>query len=446
MTFDGEGKIALIRQSWDQGSLLKQVEVIGRSGQNWPIRDSKEQISLIAKCAKGAGAPAAPTEGIPTRSRGGSTNILRDPHASLNLFASREESDDTPTGIISPYAGTRPRQRSLTEILGDEPEEPGSPSEGRNRSRSPSKAIAPKIGAGKNFQPMRLFDTDAADAGSDSHERKQSPDRLVRPHPTKYQHFDFDDGSQVQEAHVPKPANDAAARTTKGNSSWSFEDFTTPQKPVAQRAIHRARDARHFGADNDVLANTPAPNAQVIKARRDAEPHFELIDDGPKINDPRDTGRNPRGTAHNDGLHLYDNRFHIADGSVPSPGPPPLGNITNLKSRGKDFEAHFSMADKSPANDDEPAKPVPEDRKKAVRMMESNWSTYDKSPVSHKENSNPNSKRTGDERGINIGGDGMGGKKGSARGWMTGEGEEEDAVPGKQQGRGPPNKSDFWDF
>jgi hypothetical protein len=155
----------------------------------------------------------------------------------------------------------------------------------------------------------------------------------------------------------------------------------------------------------------------------------------------------PRGTLHNEGLHLYDNRLHTEDGTVPSPGPAPLGNITNLKDRRKDFDAHFDMTDQSPhhAHAAEPVK-VSEDRKKAVRMMESNWSNYDASPVSRKENDI----FQGDapkERGIVIGGDGMGGKKGTARGWLHGEEDDEPAPTTKKGGRGPPTKSDnFWDF
>ncbi|KAG7293073.1 hypothetical protein NEMBOFW57_003119 [Staphylotrichum longicolle] len=443
VTFDREGKITQIRQSWDQGCLLKQVEVIGRSGQNWPIRDSKDQISLIAKCAKGDGVAPTTAEARPTRSRGSSTNAMRDPHASLDLFASRDEIDETPEAVVSPYAGTRPHQRSFTEILGDEPEEPSSPSAGRERSQSPSKAIAPKAGS-KNFQPMRLFDVEEKDADYHSHEARMAADRVVRPDPKKYQHFELDDGSEDQDVPTPKPAapKPAADRKSKHGSNWSFDDFVTPQKPVATRGLHRARDVRHWSEDNEVLENTPAPNAAVPKPRRDAEAHFELIDDGPKSDEPRNAGL-PRGTLHNEGLHLYDNRLHTEDGTVPSPGPAPLGNITNIKDRRKDFDAHFDMTDASPHHKEanEPTK-VPEDRKKAVRMMESNWSPYDESPVSRKENDNPK----GTERGIVIAGDGMGGKKGTGRGWLHGE-EDEPAPIAKKGIRGPPTKSDnFWDF
>lgn len=489
MTFNGEGKITAIRQSWDQGSLLKQVEVIGRTGQNWPIRDSKAQISLIAKCVSGDNAAAATPEALPTRSRGSSTNAMRDPHASLDreLFAPLEERENTPSAIVSPYAGRRPRQRSFTEILGDEPieqpgspsngrersqspskaiapkigagknfqpmrlfdedvEEPGSSSNGRERSQSPSKAIAPKIGAGKNFQPMRLFDTDENDTATETQERARSPERVVRPHPKKYQHFDFDDGSETPQAPAPKAAEN---RKSKHDSNWSFDDFTTPVKPVASRGMHRARDVRHWGADNEVLENTPAPHAAVPKPRRDAEAHFELIDDGPASDEPRNIGRPPRGAqvALNEGLHLYDNRLHVEEGANPTPAAAPLGNITNLKDRRKDFDAHFDFTDDSAHHSgaNEPVK-VPEDRKKAVRMMESNWSAYDESPVSRKENDNPNAKRApGEDRGIVIAGDGMGGKKGSGRGWLHGE-EDEPVPTAKKGGRGPPKSDNFWNF
>jgi hypothetical protein len=453
VTFDNETKITQIRQSWDQGSLLKQIEVIGRSGQNWPIRDSKEQISLIAKCVKGSGVETKPAESAPARSRGGSTNILRDPHASLDLFAPREEQENIAASVVSPYAGRRPRQRSFTEILGDEPvEEPGSPSNGRERSMSPSKAIAPKVGAGKHFQPMRIFEAEEDNTGPDTPDRNRSPERFVRPNPKKYQHFDFDDGSEAPPPSAPKADADAAAKKSKRDSQWSFADFETPQKPIASRGMHRARDVRHWGTENDVLENTPAPNAPVPKPRRDAEAHFELRDDGPASDESRNAGRPPRGTLHNEGLHLYENRLHVEEGSVPSPGPPPLGNITNLGGRAKDFEAHFNLTDESPHhananNNQEPAK-VPEDRKKVVKMMESSWAGYDKSsPVSQKENSNPNPARpAGEDRGIVIAGDGMGGKKGSSRAWFTGEGEDQ-VNPQKKGGRGPPAKSDnFWDF
>ncbi|KAK3394126.1 hypothetical protein B0H63DRAFT_37167 [Podospora didyma] len=448
VTFDGEGKITQIRQSWDQGSLLKQLDVIGKSGRNWPIRDSKDQIGLIARCIKSNGVPAEPTpQELVNRSRGNSNNILRDPHASLSLFASRDEVESSQPTVISPYAGTRPHQRSFTDIMSDEPEddEPTSPSRGRQREQSPSKAIAPKIGSGKNFQPSRLFNTDEVTAPTpDSPE--QSPNRLIRPNPKKYQHFDFADGTEPQDA--PKAGLDFAQKPkTKHDNSWTFDDFVTPQKPTAQRTMHKARDVRHWGNDGDIIEETPEVKGHQVKARINAESHFDLVDDGPEKT-PRIVGR-PRGSAHNTGLGLYENNLYNEDGSKPTPGGPPLGNITNQASRHKDFQPHFNMTDESPKVEEAAAR-VGDDRKKVVRHMESNWSSYDQSPDSRKENSNPNPKKLIEERGIATAGDGMGGKKGSGREWGIGDEDDEGHgvpnVPGKQQKGTFAKPSNFWDY
>ncbi|KAK4186451.1 hypothetical protein QBC35DRAFT_501175 [Podospora australis] len=445
VTFDADNKIQQIRQSWDQGSLLKQLEVIGKSGRNWPIRDSKDQINLITKCVQGGGAPSAVEKTLPIHNRANSTNILRDPHASLSLFASREEVDKDVPAVVSPYAGRRPTQRSFTEILGDEDEEPGSPSNGRERSVSPNKA---KMGAGKNFQPVRLFDRDEDAADPDTPEKGQSPDRLRRPDPKKYQHFDFDDGSENTEP--AKPA--APPKKTKHNASWGFEDFVTPQKPTASRTLHKARDVRHWGTGSDVAEETPVQKPTQAKGRINAESHFDFVDDGetPAGGRFNPNANRPRGTANNEGQHLYDMNLYNEDGSAPTPGPAPLGNITNLGGRRKDFAPHFGMTDESPKDGPKVEEKLGDDRKKAIRTMESNWSTYDVSPA-QKENSNPNNgKKVGDERGIVTAGDGMGGKKGAGRGWGFGDDsdeEQQDRVPGKKQGRGPPAKADsFWDF
>lgn len=452
VTFDAQAKILQIRQTWDQGALLKQLDVIGKTGRNWPIRDSKEQINLIARCVKPAEGALASAD-LPTRSRGNSNNVMRDPHASLALFAPREEIESAPpVSVVSPYAGNRPRQRSFTQILGDEPEDDDddetSPNRGRGRSQSPSKmgkAIAPKSGAGKNYQPSRLFETD--EEHQPETPAKPSPDRYVRPDPRKYQHFDFADGTDPQDA--PKTGVAFADKPkTKKDAMWSFDDFSTPQKPTASRALHKARDVRHWGTENDVVEESPERRGGAPpKPRPDAEPHFEFVDDGPDNGEHRQAGH-PRGTAHNDGLGLYENNLYNEDGTAPTPGPAPLGNITNLGGRHKDFDPHFAMNDESPSGGSAQEEAPKDQHKKAVRMMESNWSSYDKSPVSHKENSKPHSRRGPDERGIVIGGDGMGGKKGTNRDWLFGDeaGAAAPSVPGKQQKAAGPKSDNFWDF
>ncbi|KIH87860.1 hypothetical protein SPBR_04802 [Sporothrix brasiliensis 5110] len=499
VSFDAQGKISQIRQSWDQGALLKQIDVIGKSGRNWPISDGTEQVKTIASAiaansgSQESAAAAGANTDLPVRPRGNSA--LRDPHASLELFASREQMETLPAAVVSPYAGVRPKQRDVTDILNDNPpdeetaanavvspyagrrphqrsfadilgdedgdEEEGdpagdSPSRGRSvgsraRSQSPTKAIAPKAGSSKNYQPVRLFEADeAAAAAIDAN----SPEgqRFYRPNPKRYNHFDFADGSDPQDAPKAGTAFDALPRT-KHNSQWSFEDFATPQKPPSR--VTRGQEVRHFGIENDDFPETPSAASRKpaqLKPRRDAETHFEFQDDGEPSGAPRAAGK-PRGAGQNDGLGLYKNNLYKEDGTAPTPAPArALGNITNLKDRSKIFEAHFVMADEQPAASDaaEPAG-ISDDRKKAVQMMESHWGAeFDDAEDAQKENvSIPGthvSGKAGDQRGIQVGGDGMGGKK-SGRSWSFG-GEDDEAapaVPGKK-----PNKatqaSDFWNF
>jgi hypothetical protein len=61
--------------------------------------------------------------------------------------------------------------------------------------------------------------------------------------------------------------------------------------------------------------------------------------------------------------------------------------------------------------------------------------------VSRKENDDPNVVK---QTGIVIAGDGMGGKKGTSRGWMHGEDDEKYVSTAKKGGRGPPTSS-MWD-
>ncbi|KAI0838992.1 hypothetical protein F5Y06DRAFT_37152 [Hypoxylon sp. FL0890] len=465
VTFDN-GKIQQVRQAWDQGSLLKQLDVIGKTGRNWPIRDSTEQIKLIEtsiKSSSDAGSNKDPYE-LAVRSRGNSTNALRDPHASLALFAPREEIDESIAAVISPRGGARPRQRDLTEILGDEPVEGPS----RERSESPSKAVAPKAGVEKKFQPIRLFeeeetaeDTVAPKAGlekkfqpirlfeeetaeENSPEAVASPSRFIRPNPKKYSHFDFDDGSnESQEA--PQPA-DSTPKKTKHGSQWSFDDFNTPHKAKPSKVLQK-QNVRHWGTEDDEVQESPERKPVAPKPRRDAETHFEFVDDGPD-SEPRAT--RPRGATHNDGLGLYKNNLYNEEGGEAAAGdePRPLGAITNLKDRGRDFEAHWEMRDDLPAQISKSKPAVGENRKKAVKMMDANWSSYDQSPV-QKENK-PIAQRSGidGERGIHIGGDGMGGGKGSNRDWLFGDDEDTQTPnPAPRRKAAAANSGGFnWDF
>ncbi len=395
---------------------------------------------MIESCVKStvtAVAAAKDSTDASVHPRGTQAILSRDPHTSLSLFGPRDESDQTIASVISPKAGVRPRQRSFTEILGDEPVgDPASPSTGR-QSGSPSKVIAPKAGAGKNFQPSRLFDTEEEDKSLPDDEHV--PDRFYRPHPTKYEHFDFADGSDPHDA--PHPG-DPTFRVTKHSSQWGFEDFVTPAKKPAK--AFRDQDVRHWGTEDDDLSETPQPKAASNKPRRDAETHFEFIDDGIPKGEPR--ASRPRGATHNTGSGLYENNLYYNDVDEPAPTEDgrALGVITNVKVRGRDFDSHFAVSDHSPAQAAQ-SRPVADDRKKAVKMMEANWASYDVSPA-QKENHRSmasNGSRAHDDRGIHVGGDGMGGGKGSNRNWLFGNHEDKgQPAPGRK----PAAKGFNWDF
>lgn len=415
MTFGDDGKITQIRQQWDQGALLKQIEIIGKMGRNWPIKDSREQIAMIQSCLKASGKVSASApqshNDVVVRTRGNSNNALRDPHASLQLFGNREELEAVEAAsVVSPYAGNRPRQRGFTEILGDEPHD--DEDEHRQRSMSPT-----KVGGGKNFQPMRIFD---GQEHREEEEEEESPKRgstYIRPNPRKYEHFDFADGSDPQD-HPERGVSQEERPRSKHDSQWSFNDFVTPHKPKPTKT-YRHQDERHWDteAKNDDEAGKPAG-----KGRRDAETHFELQDDGERLPHQDRPGTRPRGAMHNEGLGLYKNKLFDQEAATPGPKRA-LGNITNLKDRDKDFDAHFAMTDDSPAPAPHRSQNVPEARMKAVKMMDANWAAYDKSPTSQKENQ-PQAKTQEDTK-IHIAGDGMGGKKGTDRDWLYGGAAEE---------------------
>ncbi|KAL7935345.1 hypothetical protein V8C35DRAFT_299217 [Trichoderma chlorosporum] len=406
VSFDDEGKIVQIRQQWDQGSLLKQMEIIGKSGRNWPIRDGKEQLSLIQSCVQSSGfvpaqAPAQSSNGH-NKNRNSSTNIMRDPHASLHLFGSREEVENTePAGIVSPYAGSRPKQRAFTDILADEPQHWD---DHQRRSMSPH-----KMNAGKNVQPIRIFE--GQQHPEEDSDDADKPERYIRAHPAKYQHFALADGSEESEGAQPaaaKPTAKAPRPKSKHDSTWSFDDFTTPVKAKPGRGQGTNPDARNWDA-----GETAEPvKAPVGKARRDAETHFELQDDGELPPEERRIATRTRGAIRNESLtnNVFDRAAEDLSGA--------LGNITNVsKDRGKAFDAQFTMTDEPSSPVETQRQPIAEHRQKAVKTLNANWSLTDESPAVQKENAAPGKTPQPDTK-IHIAGDGMGGKKGAQRDFL----------------------------
>lgn len=249
--FDGAGKITQIRLYWDQGALLKQIDVIGARSRNWPIRDSKEQSRLIASASK-SGAAAAPESepssrrsttsrgadevSISSRSRGSTNNAMNDPHATLSLFENRIVEDDSHTSepIAPRVQSAKPPPREYSELFVGENSASPSP--------SPQK-IPAKAGSGKNYKASRLFDEreedDAAAANGPG----------VKTNPKKYEHFTFGDGGDDDSSQTRNTARPETK--TKGQANWSFEDFATPAK-TKQKTQPQA--VRHFGWSDDEVS------------------------------------------------------------------------------------------------------------------------------------------------------------------------------------------------
>lgn len=243
VTFDGQQKIQQIRLYWDQGTLLKQVEAIGRTGRNWPITDGKAQVSSITNSLRSAG-HSADMNGSAGGKRGqdkvmahhqkrSSMSTARDHHEQLSLFDKPEEEPrqafDGPAP--APRQSAKPAPRDYGELFaGDEP----AGSQARSPSPAKTDGTILKAGAGKQFKPSRLFDENEEPSAPRSPERKKT-------YGQKYEHFTFGDGEDANKASRPT----SSRSSNKHGSHFSFEDFSTPPKVEPKM---RPGDERHWGA------------------------------------------------------------------------------------------------------------------------------------------------------------------------------------------------------
>lgn len=369
------------------------------------------------------------------RSRGNSSNAMRDPYASLSLFEPREKPDPQPRSRspgIATRNSARPRERDLHELTAMDDSEASVPLSGKSRGRSGS--------------PLK-------DTSAPLHSRNYAPSRL----------FDNDENAPLSPEQV-RARGVSQKPKGKHSSQWGFEDFNTPQKAVPTKVLNtRVADVRHWGTSDDEVAPTPVKAKIVAKPRHTNESHFEIKDDDtPQAN--RQIGR-PRGAGTNKGMGLYQNNLYDDEQGGQAGGPEKVATIlANVKDRKKDFEPHFAFDDTSPAVKVS-QEPLREDRAKAIKMMDANWSSYDESPTKaeHPESRNPlaenTNAKTNRNAGIHTGGDGMGGKKGTGRSWGFGDdsdGEEAGGlnVAGGKFRKGMPGKAqsqkatggDFWDF
>ncbi|KAI8940217.1 hypothetical protein NX059_003921 [Plenodomus lindquistii] len=393
--FDQAGKITQIRQYWDQGSLLKQIDVIGSRSRNWPIRDGKDQSRLIAtnaaSTANGVSAassrpPTAASRGadnvsVSSRSRG-STNATNDPHASLSLFAPRQvsEGESHSSHPTAPRAqSAKPQPREYSELFVGE--DSGSPSPSPQR-------IPAKAGSGKNFKTSRLFDEETEE------DRVAATPQGVKTNAKKYSHFEFGDGDGEE---TPK-IRDTARALPKGKSqaSWNFEDFATPNKIEAKT---QPQAVRHFGwSDDDETSPVRRP---IVHKARPMDPHFDFVDQGTpeaqrkQASTKGSIGNNGQGLYEDHVTHTTDNR---QDRAFKGDGNRALNDVTTAvenKNRSKDFGAHFDMQDNSPGANKLASSKLPSHDTRS--SMHTHWGAHQDSPES---------------RGINIAGNGMGGRKG----------------------------------
>ncbi|KPI44893.1 uncharacterized protein AB675_2304 [Cyphellophora attinorum] len=383
--FDAAGKIKQIRISWDQATLLRQTEVIGSRGKNWPVYDGKDQIRLIATSFSAA--PPAPAQaeaaryrtmdnGFTDRPSSPTKKYIKDPHASLDLFSPNRpddpRNDNTPPHVVAPRASARPPPREMSDIFaaGHEDFEPtprGSP-----KKSVPFDAVAPKGAGAQKFGNVRVFDND------DEKETK-----IYRTNPARYDHFDIGDGDEndplqhKSSQNREKTAVPMRAKTDKHGSQWDFIDFVTPAKVPLKV---REQDKVNFDWNDEGGANSPSKTTKPV-GRRENDAHFEMKDDGTPVS--RQAVPKPRKDAQqhfafNDeptpaarriigrtdaAMGIYRDAVHDVEEQQP------LGVITNQAGRNKTFGSSWEV------NDDTPSpKNASQQRAKPMKKgLESHW-------------------------------------------------------------------------
>ena len=424
MDFDAEQRIKNVRISWDQGSLLKQVDVIGSRGRNWPITDGKAQVQLISSHAAAPGAVAAApphsprgrnTNGgseQPVRSMSPNKKHIKDPYTSLDLFESQKQKEnriDSLPPVVAPRASARPPQREMSELFaaGHEDYEPSPERGGSPRKEHRESVIAPKgTGVHPKFFTARVFD---------QHSDENGPAKY-KSNPAKYNHFDIGDADDNDPLQFKSPPPGGVSgmvpmrpRTTKHQSQWGFEDFDTPVK-VAQRPGRQHARTFDWNEEENEAAATPGKQRPTSSGRPDMNPNFEFQDDGPEVagtkryaapkprpdadthfelRDEATPGSKRSGAAAKGASEghkvqgLYQNNLYD-DGYAESrsEGKAPLKTITNNAGRGKDFGSSWEMTDTSPATGkaDNENKPISSNRAKHAKTVSSSWDTYDESP------------------------------------------------------------------
>ncbi|KAI4807111.1 hypothetical protein E4T44_11191, partial [Aureobasidium sp. EXF-8845] len=265
--YNSQGKISQIRLYWDQATMLRQVDAIGKSGRNWPIRDGTNMVKTVKNSVSNAGSttaslpmrPASNDVSTSTQSQaGGRAN--GDFHSRLFATGDGQESR-AQTNANPEYAvrtSAKPAARQMDEIFANGSSNEVYKPEGK-----------PKTGSGKNFPNNRLFD------------ENEQPDQVLSPeskkiNPQKFDHFEFPNGKDGPSA--ADLYRRGSIKDSKHTSNWDFTDFTTPEK---HRIRPNPEQERHIGPGLDEDQVSPEKRPIVHGARPDADAHFEISDDSP---------------------------------------------------------------------------------------------------------------------------------------------------------------------
>ncbi len=280
------------------------------------------------------------------------------------LFVGDEGNDDAPDATPS-------RPRAVPPKIGAgknfRPSRIFEPEEDENlKQESP---VAPKVGAGKNFGPSRIFDDDETVA-------REKPEQIAyRAHPKRFEHFEL--GGDNSSREIKAPASRPGSRHI---NNWDFEDFSTPQKPQRKP---RGEEVRHFGwSDDEPEQDSPPAKPRVVQPRRDAETHFQITD-----GDEEQGNKRIIRSYQNKGLGLYKNTLYGEEDDVEAEKDTkkqaskerPLSVVHNGPNRKKDFEPHWEVTDEPQETEGDVShenKKPSGDRVKAMKMMEPSWNPY----------------------------------------------------------------------
>lgn len=420
MRFNAQKQIQQVKLYWDQASLLKQIEVIGSRGRNWPIRDAKDQTRLIKSAVLANPADSAPASSAPSLPPTSSENKpdeltdrlpspgkrhIKDPYAAGSLADLLSPGKDSIEPVHTPRAPAsgQPAPRDLGELFvshddNDTPDaspsrKPIAPRAGGGHNYKPSRIfdddetvaaenasarkVAPKAGAGHNYKPSRIFDDDETVAAETASAKKVAPKAGGGQNFRPSRIFDDDETVAAEEkkpayrAHPNRYSHfeiggDNSEREAKPlpsrpksqhTAQWTFEDFVTPEKPTRKL---RGQEIRHFGWSDDEGEVQPTPPARphIPQPRRDAHSHIQLTDE---MDGGAEENKKPAsGINRNKATSFSQNPLYFEEDDVAaneSDPKVPLSVVSNGANRKKDFDSHWSIGDASPDDGNENKKP-----------------------------------------------------------------------------------------